>query len=401
MAFKKSTTRISVTSSKPVRNVFEQAQRKPYVAIALVAIVPLAVLLFLTWQASSASRSKSNPKATVIAVRQTPQEIAEEATALLRSGDTSGFVDLLDTKIKDPNIVNSRGDSLLLVAATLGNANATERLLALGADVNKRNAYTRDTAVLRSVLNDHDEVTRLLIYADADVNLPNNYRQTPMGVAVEKQKGALVDLFLTRGVTAGVDVDTLLRAASQKNYVGVLGMLKGGVSPNAHNKLGNTPLIISASLGDTPSVRSLLAYRANVHAVNNEGNTALLYAARYNHPDTVLALLAPLTMQYRADVNAQNKKGETALHWAVRKGYVSVVKILLAYDADKTLKTKEGLTPMDEAKKYRRTEIINLLQMTPNQVKELFNQTLESKQAAQAAREARQAEAEAAQQQAK
>ena len=58
---------------------------------------------------------------------------------------------------------------------------AVQRLLALGADVNKQNAYTRDTAILRSVYGDHDEITRLLIYADADLNLPNNYRQTPMG----------------------------------------------------------------------------------------------------------------------------------------------------------------------------------------------------------------------------
>lgn len=79
--------------------------------------------------------------------------------------------------------------------------------------------------------------------------------------------------------------------------MGVLAMLKGGVDPNVKNEKGNTPLIISASLGDVPSVRSLMAYRADVNAANNDGNTALIYAARYNHPDTIRELLKPQTMQ--------------------------------------------------------------------------------------------------------
>ncbi len=397
MPLKKPTTRISVTSARPVRQVVQHARRKPYAWLAVVAVVPLLLLFLFTLTSSPTSAGKKPAQAhPPIFVRQTPQEIAEEATAALRKGDTEAFFDILDTKVKDPNIVNSHGDSLLLAAATLGNVDAVQRLLALGADVNKQNAYTRDTAILRSVYGDHDEITRLLIYADADLNLPNNYRQTPMGLAVEKQKGQLVDLFLTSGVKAGLNKETLLRASANKNYVGVLGMLKGGVDPNAKNAPGNTPLIISASLGDTQSVRALLAYRADVNAANNDGNTALIYAARYNHPETLLALLAPLTMQYRADINMQNKRGETALYWAAQKGYAPVVKILLANGADKTLKSTSGQTALDVAQKYRRQEVIKYLQMPLNQVKELYNQALESKMAREAAVRAKAAEAEAA-----
>lgn len=401
MSFKKTTSKISVTPPKQVQQAWQKARRKPYALIGFVALVPLLALLVFTLRgASSHSHTDKNAKSNLIVVRQTPQEIAEEATTALRKGDTAAFFDILDTKVKDPNIVNSHGDSLLLAAATLGNVEAVQRLLAMGADVNKQNAYTRDTAILRSVYGDHDEITRLLIYADADLNLPNNYRQTPMGLAVEKQKGQLVDLFLTSGVKAGLDGDTLLRASVNKNFVGVLGMLKGGVDPNVKNAPGNTPLIVSASVGDTQSVQALLAYRADVNASNNDGNTALIYAARYNHPETVLALLAPLTMQYKADVNMQNKRGETALYWAALKGYAPVVKILLAYDADQTLKTTSGQTALDAAKKYRRAEVIKLLEMTPEQVKESFNQARESKMAAEAAVRAKQAEADAAQNQA-
>lgn len=383
---KKTTTRISMTPPKQVNQVIQKAKSKPKVAIAVLALIPfLAMLVFTLKGRPSHVQSRQAAKINVIVPSQTPQELAEEATLALRKGDTMAFFDILDTKIKDPNIVNSHGDTLLLAAATLGNIEAVQRLVAMGADVNKQNAFSRDTAILRSVYGDHDDITQVLVYENADLNLPNNYRQTPMGLAVEKQKGQLVDLFLTKGVQAGLDSDTLFRAAAQKNYVGVMAMLKGNVDPNVKNSSGNTPLIISSSLGDTMSVQALLAYRADVNAANNDGNTALIYAARYNHPNTIMALTAPLTLQYKADLNMQNKRGETALYWAAMKGYAQVVKILLAYDADASLKTTAGQTALDVAKKYNREKVIELLQMPINDVKELFNKELQERQQAQSA----------------
>ncbi|MBR5609717.1 MAG: ankyrin repeat domain-containing protein [Elusimicrobiaceae bacterium] len=383
---KKTTTRISMTPPKQVNQVIQKAKSKPKVAIAVLALIPfLAMLVFTLKGRPSHVQSRQAAKINVIVPSQTPQELAEEATLALRKGDTMAFFDILDTKIKDPNIVNSHGDTLLLAAATLGNIEAVQRLVAMGADVNKQNAFSRDTAILRSVYGDHDDITQVLVYENADLNLPNNYRQTPMGLAVEKQKGQLVDLFLTKGVQAGLDSDTLFRAAAQKNYVGVMAMLKGNVDPNVKNSSGNTPLIISSSLGDTMSVQALLAYRADVNAANNDGNTALIYAARYNHPNTIMALTAPLTLQYKADLNMQNKRGETALYWAAMKGYAQVVKILLAYDADASLKTTAGQTALDVAKKYNREKVIELLQMPINDVKELFNKELQERQQAQPA----------------
>lgn len=364
---------------KPVNKVLEKAQKKPKFWIITLALIPLLGMLVFTLKGGmSHAKPRKVGNINVIISRQTPQEIAEEATLALRKGDTAAFLDILDTKVKDPNVYNSYGDTLLIAAATMGNVEAVQRLLAMNADVNKQNTYSRDTAVLRSVSADHDEITNLLVHENANLNLPNNYRQTPMGIAVEKQKGQLVDLFLTKGVTAGVDADTLFRAVAKKNFVGVVGMLKGGVDPNVKNAQGNTPLIISSSLGDTAAVRNLLAYNADVNATNNEGNTALIYAARYNHPNTILVLLSALTMQYKTDLNMQNKRGETALYWAAAKGYAPVVKILLAQDADRTLKTTAGLTAYDAAKKYKRQQVIALFDMPVKDLKDSYNQDIAS-----------------------
>ena len=166
-----------------------------------------------------------------------------------------------------------------------------------------------------------------------------------------------------------------------KNFVGILGMLKGGINPNIKNSKGNTPLIISASLGDSLAVTNLLAYRADINATNNEGDTALIYAARYNHPETVLVLFSPLAQkQEKVNINAQNNKGETALYWAALKGYAPVVKALLAYDADKKIKTNEGLTAYDAAKRYQHKDVMKLLKMNLNKLKQSFNEDLSALQ---------------------
>ncbi|MBR2865792.1 MAG: ankyrin repeat domain-containing protein [Elusimicrobiaceae bacterium] len=387
MGFKKTSTvrmpagALKTGAIKPVSKVLEKAQKKPKLLIITLALIPLVGMLAFTLKGSiSHAKPRKVGNINVIISRQTPQEIAEEATLALRKKDTATFLDILDTKVKDPNVYNSYGDTLLIAAATMGNVEAVQRLLAMNADVNKQNTYNRDTAVLRSVSGNHDEITALLVHEGANLNLPNNYRQTPMGLAVEKQKGQLVDLFLANGVTADVNADTLFRAVAKKNFVGVVGMLKGGVDPNVKNAQGNTPLIISSSLGDSAAVKNLLAYNADVNATNNEGNTALIYAARYNHPNTILVLLSALTMQYKTDLNMQNKRGETALYWAAAKGYAPVVKILLAQDADRTLKTKAGLTAYDAAKKYNRQKVMDLFNMPINELKDSYNQDIAARQ---------------------
>lgn len=338
---KKNSTRITVPSEKKLPEAFSVLTKKPLVTLAVVAAVPVLVMLAFTFKSGYTPGAKGG-KFDKIVVVKTPTEIADEATAALQKNDIQTFLDVLNNQARnDVNIVNSKGDPLIVAAATLGNLEAVQQLILSGADVNKVNAFNRDTALLRSLYGDHPEITRLLVYSGADINATNNYNHSPMFLALEKQKAEFIDLFLSSGVREGLSADYLFRASAKKNPMGVLAMLKGGVDPNVKNEKGNTPLIISASLGDIPSVQSLMAYRADVNAANNDGNTALIYAARYNHPKVISELLKPQTMQAPLDVNMQNNLGQTALYWGAAKGYEEVVRRLLAADADPTIAAKD------------------------------------------------------------
>lgn len=121
---------------------------------------------------------------------KTSAELADEATAALQKNDYQTFSDILQNKIKnDINIVNSKGDPLIVMAATFGNLQAVQDLVLAGADVNKPNSFSKDTALLRSLYGNFPDITRFLVYSGADINAKNNYNHSPMYLALEKTPG--------------------------------------------------------------------------------------------------------------------------------------------------------------------------------------------------------------------
>ena len=355
---KKHHTLPSVPADSKVAKTVQTVKKRPLRWLAIFAAIPVVLLLIFTVQSNWVPFKPLKKNPGKILTNKTPTQLADEATELLQKKDTKGFLELLTNQIKDPNIVNTKGDPLIVMAATLGNYTAVEELILAGVDVNQTNSFTKDTALLRSLYNGHTDIAQRLVYSGANINAVNNYKHSPLYVALEKQNISLVDLFLTNGVKEGLTPSYLLRSAATKNETGVIAMLKGGVNPNVANEKGNTPLIISASLGDLASVHDLLAYRADLNAYNKDGNTALIYAARYNHPQVIKMMLLPQTMQTPLDVNAQNKAGETALYWGAAKGNVEVVKRLLAAGADPTIAAKNGLVPAAVAQKNGRTQVL-------------------------------------------
>jgi uncharacterized protein len=68
-------------------------------------------------------------------------------------------------------------------------------------------------------------------------------------------------------------------------------LLAEGAGTNSRDGRGNTPLIIAANRGLRDEVMLLLAYRADVNAVNDSGETALIKAVQARNEAVVKALL--------------------------------------------------------------------------------------------------------------
>ncbi|MTE13350.1 ankyrin repeat domain-containing protein [Nocardia sp. CT2-14] len=84
-----------------------------------------------------------------------------------------------------------------------------------------------------------------------------------------------------------------------------------------------------ARSGDAAALGSYLDAGVPVNLTNENGDTPLMLAAYYSHPEVVNAIL-----ERKADPNFGNEKGQTPLSAAVFKGSDVIVQALLAAGAD-------------------------------------------------------------------
>ncbi|MEC3914870.1 ankyrin repeat domain-containing protein [Nocardia sp. CDC160] len=84
-----------------------------------------------------------------------------------------------------------------------------------------------------------------------------------------------------------------------------------------------------ARTGDAATLAAYLDAGVPVNLTNDNGDTLLMLAAYYSHPEAVNTLL-----ERKADPNFGNDKGQTPLSGAVFKGSDEIVQALLAAGAD-------------------------------------------------------------------
>ncbi|KAK1173646.1 ankyrin repeat and SAM domain-containing protein 6-like [Acipenser oxyrinchus oxyrinchus] len=87
---------------------------------------------------------------------------------------------------------------------------------------------------------------------------------------------------------------------------------------------GNTALQFAAASGHDNLVRFLLRKGASVDSRNHYGWTPLMQAARFGHLN-----VAHMLLENGAEINARNRIGASVLTMASRGGHVSVVKLLM------------------------------------------------------------------------
>ena len=131
---------------------------------------------------------------------------------------------------------------------------------------------------------------------------------------------------------------------------------KQGVSVQAKNNDGNTPLHWAIGNSRVEIAKFLVSQGADVNAKNNDGCTPLFFAKNVD--------VANILVSQGADVNAKKHDGFTPLHFASHAGRVEVAKCLVAAGADVNAKLKNGsdFTPLDFAQAKENTAMVQYLQ---------------------------------------
>jgi ankyrin repeat protein len=176
-------------------------------------------------------------------------------------------------------------------------------------------------------------------------------------IAVKNDHDSTVSSLLQRGLSPNLVEETrgdsglilALREDSQKVFNVLLNA--PGIDVDIRARNGDSALMIASYKGNAAAVKALLAKEAQV---NNQGWTALHYAAAVGNDDIVRMLL-----DESAYIDAESPNGTTPLMMATGKGRVSTVKLLLDEGADPSLKNNAGMTALDFAQEARQTLVLD------------------------------------------
>lgn len=86
------------------------------------------------------------------------------------------------------------------------------------------------------------------------------------------------------------------------------------------------PIHWAASEGKNAALKFLLDYRQDINAVDANNCSPLTIAAQYGHSHTCVYLI-----KNGADLQQTDQNGDTALHWAAYKGYEQIVGLILYF----------------------------------------------------------------------
>lgn len=132
-----------------------------------------------------------------------------------------------------------------------------------------------------------------------------------------------------------------------------------GANPNTRAPDGTTALMLAAR-SSAPIVSDILRRGADPNATTPEGYTALIYAVRAGDPFSVRLLL-----KSGANPNYVEPFFKTTpLMWAVRDWRFDMVKSLLSYGADPSLRSLDGRTAISILQEYKddHEKMLKLLQ---------------------------------------
>ena len=190
-------------------------------------------------------------------------------------------------------------------------------------------------------------VASLLIDLGAEVNAVNSSQQTPLHLACMGRQLEIVALLVERGadvVTQDSTGQTALHVACERGEVEMATLLlQHNAVIHTHNKAGHTPFVVACLQGHWNLAELLLSHLSDINGlVCGGGVDTLLHLACRDG----CAQLAQFLLQRGASADVKNKYGLTALHLACLAGHIDIVRLLIKHRADLDMRINEGISPL-------------------------------------------------------
>lgn len=151
----------------------------------------------------------------------------------------------------------------------------------------------------------------------------------------------------------------LMKAVRKNDLARVKALVAQGVDVSEVDSSGDSPLIMAAYEGHTEIVECLLEAGADVTAVDPGMQATALHAAAYAGRTDAARLL----IRYGIDIDKQGpRNGYTALHDAIWQDNVDTARVIIDAGPNLGLKSHDGDTPLEFARKKHRTAIVALIE---------------------------------------
>lgn len=240
-------------------------------------------------------------------------------------------------------------DQVLMVAAQTGKADAVNRLIAEGANIETTDQQGRTVLEVAAAFGQTDVVKRLLT---AGANLGTGNRKTALHIAAASGKTDIVNALLD----AGARVDVADQDGNEPLHVAVVhstnghivkALLDAGARVDAANRDGMQPIHLAARSAGAGTVQTLLASGAKSDAADSDG-------------------LRPLHLVAQGGAQKINASRTSSGGHNLRKllyglEYTMVVQVLLANGASLDVEDKAGKRPIEYASEGGFSEMVDLL----------------------------------------
>jgi uncharacterized protein len=249
----------------------------------------------------------------------------------------------------------------LILAARQGSIEASETLIAAGADLAITEPQYLFTALQTAIFNGHYALAKMLLEKGANANDGSLYIVMEMrNLATYSNRPNPSDT--ERGVSHMDVARLLLDKGADPNAPYVKTIPPRQAQGNINVAPGATPLYRAVRAIDLAAVQLLVDRGANPSQAIKDGSTPMMAAAGLGAPrggdeevteagdrndpiDVMKVLLAK-----GANVNAANDAGMTPLHYAAQRGSERIIEFLATQGARFDVKNKQGRSPSELAR---------------------------------------------------
>jgi ankyrin repeat protein len=243
-----------------------------------------------------------------------------------------------------------------LLNAESRNLDLLNYLLRMGSDPNSLCGPLTNLALACKV--DCFGYVECLLQHGASVNACGLTGTTPLMATCMNKHLAIANLLMESGAVVNQKDDqgwnSFFYACSNGNLDLVKCLHKKGSDIFLESKTRSTALIEASQ--HTPIIKYLVDNGLSVNHKNNDNCTPLFNACLYDNYQGALYLI-----EKGAEINAVTEsKRLTPLHAASMMGHVEIVKLLLFFNADVTIKSTSGNTPLLNAVSDNKLEVVKL-----------------------------------------